>query len=156
MINCAQLRELIIKPALTDLVMLSDVAVELLVFTCATESIGGTYLKQINGPALGIYQMEPNTYNDIWQNYINNNHKLMLLMTTNFGCNRIPSEERLVYDLRFATAMCRVHYSRVSEPLPSSSDVMSMWQYYKDHYNSFRGAAEQDQAIAKYQSFIKA
>ena len=67
-----QLRELIITPALSKLQLYSKDAEELLIFTCAVESDGGTYLKQIKGPALGIYQMEPRTYNDIWQNYMRN------------------------------------------------------------------------------------
>ena len=153
MMNCAQLRELIVKPALTDLMMLSDVAVELMIFTCATESNGGTYLKQLNGPALGIYQMEPATYNDLWQNYINNNHKLMLLMTTNFNCNRIPNEGRLVYDLRFATAMCRLHYARVSEALPNTTETDALWNFYKAHYNTSLGAATHDLSVQKFLAF---
>ena len=62
MLNVQQLKELIIKPALIDLIMFNDDAMELLVFTCAIESFGCTYLKQIKGPALGIYQMEEPAY----------------------------------------------------------------------------------------------
>ena len=69
MIDNKQLRECIIKPTLDSLQMYSQAAEELLVFTCACESLGGTYLKQVKGPALGIYQMEPATYQDIWENY---------------------------------------------------------------------------------------
>src|SRR5690348_16020572 len=110
MINASQLREFIIKPVLYDLVLDSVDAEELLLFTCANESDGGTYLKQIHGPALGIYQMEPETYNDIWQNYIRNKSALNLKMVTHFNCNFVPSEERLIYDLKFATAMARIQY----------------------------------------------
>lgn len=154
MLNVQQLKELIIKPSLIDLIMFNDDAMELLVFTCAVESLGGTYLKQINGPALGIYQMEPATYNDIWQNYINNRKDLSLLMATNFDCSRIPDEDRLTYDLRFATALCRIHYSRVLEPLPKQSDVQSLWNYYKKYYNTSQGAALHDESIRKYLTFI--
>ena len=62
MIDNKQLRELIIGPSLDALQMYSKEAEEILVFTCASESLGGTYLKQVKGPALGIYQMEPATY----------------------------------------------------------------------------------------------
>jgi hypothetical protein len=40
-------------------------AIQLLMGTAAQESHLGTYLKQINGPALGVFQMEPNTEIDI-------------------------------------------------------------------------------------------
>lgn len=155
MINYAQLRDLIIKPTLYDLTMLSADAIELLVFTCAVESLGGTYLKQVDGPALGIYQMEPKTYNDIWQNYIYNKSSLSLVMLSNFDCVRMPSEDRMIYDLRYATAMCRIHYRRSSEEIPSKDDLDGLWSYYKSHYNSSLGAAKKTESIAKYQTFIK-
>jgi len=154
MLNSAQLRELVIIPALRDLVMLSDDAVELLMFTVAVESNGGSYLKQIEGPALGIYQMEPETYNDIWQNYINNQFRLVGLMVSNFDCIRMPSEDRLIYDLRFATAMARIHYARVPQKLPDKNHILAMWAYYKTYYNSSKGAAECVKSIEKYKAFI--
>lgn len=155
MLNVDQLRELIIKPALIDLVMFSEEAMELLVFTCAIESQGGTYLKQIKGPALGIYQMEPQTYNDIWQNYLKEKNSMLLMLLSNFGVVFMPSEDRLIYDLRFATAMCRIHYARVLQPLPPKDDMLSLWNYYKKYYNSSLGAAKQDESIQKYLAFIK-
>jgi hypothetical protein len=154
MFNVQQLKELIIKPALIDLIMFSEDAMQLLVFTCSVESLGGTYLKQIKGPALGIYQMEPENYNDIWQNYIKNKNNLSLLLATNFDCSRMPHEDRLVYDLRFATAMTRIHYARVAESLPPSNNPEMIYNYYKKNYNSSQGAATQDKSIDKYLSFI--
>lgn len=155
MINVQQLRELIIKPALQDLQMYSEDAEELLVFTCAVESMGGTFLKQINGPALGIYQMEPNTFFDIWQHYIILKNDLFMKLITQFACASFPTEDRLVWDLRFATAMARIHYARISEPLPSKSDTMyALYHYYKKYYNTSQGAAEPDQSIEKYRAYI--
>jgi len=154
MLKADQLRELIIKPALSDLVMLSDNAVELLVFTCAVESLGGTYLKQIKGPALGIYQMEPNTYNDIWQNFIMHKQSLAMILAINFNCLSMPDEYRIIYDLRFATAMARIHYARVVTPLPAAKDINVIWEYYKEHYNTPAGAAEKEQSLQKYYNFI--
>lgn len=153
MFKAEQLRELIIKPVLIDLLMLSDEAVELLLFTCANESLGGTYLKQIHGPALGIYQMEPETYNDIWQNYIMTRNDLKLLLLHNFDAARMPSEERMVYDLRFATAMARIHYRRVREALPNPNDTMAMFNYYKAYYNSYAGKANYADSLRAYLRF---
>jgi hypothetical protein len=156
MLDSDQLRSLIIKPALTDLIMYSDEAVELLIFTCANESNGGTYLKQISGPALGIYQMEPTTYNDIWQNYIMKNSSILLRFIHGFGINSMPSEERLIYDLRFATAMARIHYERVKQPLPAIYDLDGIWNYYKQYYNTCEGKADYHDAINRYQVFRNA
>jgi hypothetical protein len=155
MLDLLQFREAIIKPALQDIHLFSAEAMELLVFTCATESNGGTYIRQNKGPALGIYQMEPATYNDIWQNYINLNPKLAMILSTSFDCGRMPSEDRLIYDLRFATVMARLHYARVKEPIPWFDDINAIWEYYKKYYNTAGGAAEKINSILKYKVFLK-
>lgn len=154
MLNIKQFRELIIRPTLNDLLMSSLDAEELLVFTCANESLGGTYLHQINGPALGIFQIEPETYNDIWQNYILKNQPLLLRLNTNFNINRMPDASQLIYDLRFATAIARIFYARIPEALPSANDKIAMWNYYKTYYNTSDGSATKDAAFANYQNFL--
>jgi hypothetical protein len=155
MLNAEQLRDLVIKPALLDLILYSEDAIDLLLFTCANESNGGSYLHQVKGPALGIYQMEPETYNDIWTNYIPNHRAVALPLLHSFDCARIPPEDRLVYDLRFATAMTRIFYARIAEPLPSGRDVSAMWDYYKKYYNTAEGAATKDKAVMAYYNFIR-
>lgn len=154
MLNISQFRELIVKSTLNDLMMYSENAEELMIFTCAVESLGGTYIRQSSGPALGIYQMEPQTYNDIWQNYIKSNGKLMMIFLSNFHITFMPSEDMLIYDLRFATAMTRIFYARVKQPLPPANDVDAIWSYYKLYYNTPLGAANKNEAIQKYQDFI--
>lgn len=155
MLDCSQFRSLIIEPVLSKLQMYSKEAEELLVFTCAAESLGGTLLHQIQGPAVGIFQMEPNTYTDIWVNYIRGRNQLATLMALHMGCNRIPDVERMIYDLHFATAMARIHYLRHSGKLPKADDVDAIWEYYKKYYNTEKGKATKDEAIKKYKQFIK-
>lgn len=154
MLNSNQFRELIIKPSLNDLRLWSESAEELLVFTCAVESDGGTYLKQLNGPALGIYQMEPETYNDIWSNYIGKNSGLVMMLMHNFDVRNMPSEDRLVYDLKYATAMSRIFYKRIPQLLPSADDINGIWEYYKHYYNTPKGSSEKGSSIKKYKRFI--
>ncbi len=155
MIDIKQLRELIIKPSLDKLQMYSIDAEELLVFTCACESLGGTYLKQIKGPALGIYQMEPNTYTDIWQNYIKNQGHLVNMLALNFNVTSMPLPERMIYDLQYATAMARLHYRRVKAPIPDHKNIDAVWEYYKKYYNTPLGKAEKEQSIKHYQKYLK-
>lgn len=154
MLKIDQLRDLIIRPAILDLVMFSEDALELLVFTCCVESLGGTYVKQLNGPALGIYQMEPRTYNDIWQNYIKPRNDISLILISNFSCISMPEEDRLIYDLRFATVMARLHYARVTEKLPDRNDAEAMWEYYKKYYNTSLGSAGRITSLLKYHNYI--
>jgi len=154
MLNILQFRELIVKSTLNDLLMYSQNAEELMVFTCAVESLGGHYLKQVKGPALGIYQMEPQTYNDIWQNYIHNQGGLLLKLFSNFGLTYMPAEDILIYDLRFATAMTRIFYQRIKEPLPDYRNVDAIWAYYKKYYNTELGSATKVESINKYTNFL--
>lgn len=153
MLNYEQFQECIVKPALSKLQLYSVDAVELIAFTCAAESDGGTYLQQIKGPALGIYQHEPATYNDIWQSFITYRPYLLNILSLNFDAYRMPPETRLVYDLQYATAMARIHYLRVSEPLPKSNDVNAIYDYYKAHWNSHLGKATKTKSIAAYNRF---
>jgi hypothetical protein len=150
MLNNTQLKELIIRPVLDDLNMYSDDAVELLVFTCAAESNGGEFLKQVKGPALGIYQMEPATHNDIWNNYLKHRLQTSQIMAMKFDCPTIPYAERMIHDLRYATAMARLHYRRVKYALPDRKDGEAMWSYYKEHYNTPLGKAKKSHAFKAY------
>jgi hypothetical protein len=155
MLDCSQFRSLIVEPVLSKLRLYSKNAEEILVFTCAAESLGGTLLQQVKGPALGIYQIEPNTYTDIWVNYIRARNQLATLMAIHFGCNKIPEVERVIYDLHFATAMARIHYLRMPGNLPDAKDIDGIWDYYKKYYNSEKGKAKKEDSIKKYQDFIR-
>lgn len=153
MLDMKQLRTLIIEPTLQDLVMFSDEAVQLMLFTCAVESNGGTYLHQVNGPALGIYQMEPKTYNDIWTNFIPAKQSIQLQLLHRFNAPTMPDEERLIYDLRFATAMTRLFYFRIPERLPKLHDLVGMWNYYKIYYNTVDGKSSYAHAMESWNKF---
>ncbi|MGI9250700.1 MAG: hypothetical protein ACR2PR_05845, partial [Pseudohongiellaceae bacterium] len=121
----------------------SKPAVDLLLGTAAQESLLGTYVRQVGGgPALGIYQMEPATHDDIWQNFIEYQPGVQASLDEALDGAMAyrggPSAERLVYDLRYATIMARLHYYRRPEPLPD--DLVGLAQYWKTHYNTELGA----------------
>jgi hypothetical protein len=151
MFNANQLRELIIKPTLINMVMFSREAVGLLIFTCAVESEGGTYLKK--GDSLGIYQMETKTYVDIWENYIKNKQSLMMVLSSNFAIYQMPDEERLIWDLRFATIMARIHYERTAKTICGLNGKNDLWYYYRNYYNTSENI-DRDDAFLKYHNFI--
>ena len=155
MFDCSQFRSLIIEPVLSKMQVYSKDAEEILVFTCAAESLGGHYLAQVKGPAVGIYQMEPATYTDIWINFIRNRNQMSTLLAMHFQCTRIPDVERMIWDLHFATIMARIHYLRVAEKIPVAGNLDAMWDYYKKYYNTSAGKANKEHSIKKYQEFIK-
>jgi hypothetical protein len=61
----------IIEPVLHHLTEIpyDRAAAQLLLGTALKESLQLKYRRQIQGPALGYYQMEPATHDDIWNNY---------------------------------------------------------------------------------------
>lgn len=155
MLNVNQFRELIVKSSLNDLLLYSVDAEELMIFTCAVESVGGTYIRQVKGPALGIYQMEPETHNDIWRNYLITRQPLVMRLFSNFDISVIPSESRLIYDMRYATAMTRIFYFRVKDSLPPANDENAIWEYYKKYYNTSEGSATKEESIKLYRDFVQ-
>ena len=148
MIDSKQLRELIIKPTLRYLepeITYSEAAVELLMMTCAHESRLGTYIKQVQGPALGIYQMEPATEEDIFRNFLDFKPSLLTKVVNHTGLG-----EELIWNLQYATIMARVHYYRDSEALPDVEDVRALAKYAKRVYNTELGKATADDYLYAY------
>lgn len=151
MLDCKQYQDLILAPCLNALQMYSNEAVMLMLGTMATESLGGTYIAQVGGPALGIYQMEPATHDDIWNRFLSMqpiiSHRLMQL------CRYAskPTSYNLMVDIMYATAMARIHYYRVKEAIPTALDAIA--QYYKTYYNG-PGTATPSKFISAYNAWV--
>jgi len=130
----------IIRPALADLNLPCGAAAATLLLGTALVESRLTYLRQFNGgPALGLYQMEPATFNDICQNYLKYRPELKKQLG-------VLKSARLIYDLKFATWMARIHYYRQPEPLPAAHDLNGQAAYWKQHYNTPLGKG----TISKY------
>jgi len=154
MFDIKQFRQCILSPTMEALQIRSPQLAELMVFTCATESAGGTYLKQIVGPALGIYQIEPATFTDVWINYILRKPDIVNLLSLNLGVHRMPMPTDVIHDLRLATATSLFLYiQRKAKPLDSSEETM--WDLYKRLYNTVKGKATKDASIKAYRKFAK-
>jgi len=143
-----QLKKYIIEPVLIVLQMYSVEAIELVIGTCCQESRGGRFIKQIGGgPALGIYQMEPDTAKDIINNYLKYRPELYGRVFS-FYNDKQTLEENLKGNLYFQTAMCRVHYYRCKGAIPKSPKGQSM--YWKKNYNTPSGKGKPEEYIANY------
>lgn len=153
-INKSQLKEYIIRPALDSIDMWSPNAEALLLGTAATESKLGHYVHQVSGPALGIYQMEPITYYDIYENYITYNSELMKKLLDIRGYFEFPEPISLIHDLKLATIMARLHYSRHPEPLPDSKDIEGLADYWKKYYNTEKGKGTVSKFIEDFNTFV--
>jgi hypothetical protein len=127
-------------------------AEELLMATCAQESLLGQYRHQVSGPALGIFQMEPGDHDDIWKNYLTYHTDLARFIVGDPVIK--PDASRLQTDDAYAIAMCRVHYARCPRAFPKATDLNGLWMYYKVNYNSVHGAATQEQFNRHYQTLV--
>jgi hypothetical protein len=144
----------LLRPSLIAINMYSENAEELLIATMAHESLGGTYLKQTKGPALGVFQMEPATYDDMWNHYIGNDVPLMKSILNACQYLQRPPAAHLTWNLRLATIMARVYYYRVRPPLPIKSDLDAIWLYYKNYWNTQVGSATKDAFVKNYYRFV--
>lgn len=156
MLDISQFRTLIIQPALDAIAKHSEDAEELLVATCAQESLGGTYLKQVGGgPAKGIYQMETRTHDDLWQTILVRDQSLAFKIMKGLNTATKPNADLMIRDMFYATQMARVFYMRIAHPLPKADDIDSIWEYYKQFWNTNAGAATKGDFVLNYNRFLK-
>lgn len=132
-----QLKELIVKPALEFIGLYSEDATNLVFETACVESRCGEYIAQYpTGPAKGIFQMEPATARDIYDNFLQYKPELKGKVEA-LKSEALTMEENLVGNLYYAAAMCRVHYLRQPKSIPS--DLKGRAEYWKKYYNTEKG-----------------
>jgi len=155
MIHTKQLQELI-KEVLEKMDMYSKDAEYLLIGTCAQESRMGTFLKQVGGgPALGIFQMEPATERDVWENFLSYKRTISDKIDAVCGADALD-RGALRWDLAYQIIMARLQYYRRPEPLPSHTDVKAMGEYWKQWYNTPLGHGTVEQFINNFPQELKA
>ncbi len=161
MINPNQLRTEIIRPTLKAMSMWSPAAENLLMGTAMQESVCGTYLVQIGGPALGLFQIEPSTARDIVFRYLDLRPDLgdrfelgfQIVNSHEINWNNVSLDKvalKLISDLRFGTAVARMRYWMVPQPLPDADDVAGLAAYWKQHYNTPLGRSTEEEFIRNY------
>ncbi|QDP58373.1 MAG: hypothetical protein Unbinned664contig1000_54 [Prokaryotic dsDNA virus sp.] len=154
MINPKQLRINVIRPVLQSIGLWSQAAENLLLGTAAQESGMGQYLVQLgNGPARGIFQMEPATLEDIEINYLGYRNDLRNKVN-GFAFPALTHEDNLTCNLAFAAVMCRVHYLRKPGALPDANDIPGMAGYWKLHYNTPLGKGSVHEFVENYNRYV--
>jgi len=134
MIHPQHFIDYVLKPTLNDMKMFSIEAVYLMYATAYTES-RLTHLKQLNGPALGIFQIEPATYLDV-KRYLDTRENIKARVLRAIDNVDIPcSSLHLVTDLKLSTIFARLKYWMSPQPLPDKYQNIDMYHYYKTIYN---------------------
>ncbi len=135
-----QIKE-IVEYALYKLDVYSDDALALVVRTGMAES-GYRALKGKGrgNPAIGFWQIEPDTLLDMMRNYINyrpHYRKALEELGMEFSGDDIFVS--VISNMAVQAGLCRLHYRRDKDPLPSWSDLEGQAKYWKSVYNTKLG-----------------
>jgi hypothetical protein len=128
----------IIKWTLKHLNLDSEDARSLIYRTGMAESGYKTLQQYGGGPALGFFQMEPNTALDIWNNYVMYRPKYRDKLYS-LGFDDGTLEFCLLSNIGLQAAFCRLHYRRVPSALPGASNLDGQAKYWKMYYNTNKG-----------------
>lgn len=134
-----------LRPTLEKMDMHSPAAEKLLLMTACHESGGFVYDRQVGGPALSYYQIEPATLNDLYGNYLGFRPERQALLDQ-FMPEGSAREDALM-DAVYATAAARLIYTRVPEALPDFADDEAMGRYCKKYWNTEAGKATPEKYI---------
>ncbi|OUJ03866.1 hypothetical protein HK15_08860 [Acetobacter orientalis] len=150
-------RDLWVKPALAPLPAgLNTLSAQQGVLGIGLKESGYTYLRQLGaGPALGFWQMEPATHDDLWANFIRYRPELQAALSRLLN-GATPTAQALVTNPLYAAAMCRVHLLRQPDPLPAANDATAWAAYWKQHYNTAAGAGVAAQAVPLFRAAMEA
>ncbi len=148
MLDPGEFRRRVIRPTLAPLGLWSEAAEALLLGTALSES-GLVRLEQSGGgPALGLYQIEPATHDDVWRAYLAYRPRLAAAVQR-LTCVAVPRREQLVGNLPYATAVARLVYYRVPAPLPAADDLGGLAAYWKTHFNTESGKGRAAEFVAR-------
>ena len=152
-LNTQQLRLLVVRPTLLELDLWSLAAENLLIGTALQES-RCHYLKQLaGGPAVGIYEMEPASYDDIYANFLTFQPDLRAKVNALATAPR--SAEHMIWNLKYATAMARCQYRRSKYALPASEDALGLATMWKQVYNTPLGAGTVAEALPHFERAVQ-
>ena len=149
-------------------------AAERLVLGTAIQESRLIYLRQLarrdgrRGPALGLYQIEPATHRDVWENYARYREDIVFFLQQMIpwheGSLQVedkgevgrpvvfgwPKDSMLVWNLAYATAIARLVYYRAPARLPKADDLVGMGAYWKRYYNTTQGAGHGEEFVKAY------
>lgn len=129
--------------------------VDLLLETCAVESLRGLLVKQKRGPARGIFQMEPLTEKDTltWlKSYFPDLYKEVMI----FYDKSKSAEWNRTYNVPYTAAMSTVYYWRccgdeLAEAIGSRESRAVIWKTY---YNTHLGKGTVEKYIEKSEKHL--
>lgn len=127
-------------------------AENLILGTIAQESAYGKYREQLGGgPAKGVCQIEPNTFNDIINNYLKYRPHILHKVAQISGV-LAPQSDDLIHNDKLSICICRIHYLRIKESIPK--DLIGWANYWKKYYNTIKGKGTINEFIKNYELYV--
>jgi len=157
-VNASQVRTELIRPILDAMGKAtpckpSQAAENLMMGTWAHESLGGKFIKQVGGPACGIFQIEPATAHSLLEHYVKP-RKAFVDFITRYTTQQ-PIEEQLVTNLALQVIIARLVYYPKPQPMPAADDLPGLAAYWKAHYNTPLGKGTVQKFLTDYALFVK-
>ena len=122
-----------------------------LAMMCAAhESRMGTYLQQVKGPALGLFQMEPRTHDDLWANFLRERKDLKPWVYE--ASTYVGGPSQMAWNLKYSICMFRVFFMRFKEPIPVALEDQA--EYLKKYWNTEAGKATAQDYLKAYKEFV--
>jgi len=138
--DASQFREYVVEPVVRSLGLPDPKRrIELLMMTAAHESAQGRYIKQIRGPALGLFQMEPATHSYIYSWLCNHQPADRRRAALEWALERVGSAEQMTGNHYYATAIAAFNY--YSKPGRLPNNIADMTDYAKKYWNTHLGKA---------------
>jgi len=158
------LREQVIRPALQALepFIAASAAAEDILLGIAVQESGLRFTRQENGgPALGLWQMEPASHDDCWENFLHYRRDI----ARKVGALSVPAWQpmswpswphagQLETNHKYACAMARVKLFRSPLPLPAQGDIASYAHLWKVAWNTADGAGTEQEFIDNWNATV--
>ena len=117
-----------------------------LIFETGMTESGYRNLEQIGGgPGISFWQIEIGTVQDIWENYISY-RKPYIESFYRMGLVEKDLTFNVLTNIALAAAFCRIYYRRKPGAIPRTMPGRAA--YWKEYYNTIRGAGTVDHYIA--------
>ncbi|ACI52185.1 conserved hypothetical protein [Gluconacetobacter diazotrophicus PA1 5] len=156
----ADIKRNIVAPVVLDLDIPGDEFARIQLMTgIGNAETGYRTRRQVDGPALGFWQVEPATHDDLWRNWLAYRPALAEVARTYLPAqfeDRLDAQALVLSD-RYAACIAALVFYRSPVPLPARGNARAQCAAWKQAYNTAAGAGAVDlQHIALFQAAINA
>jgi hypothetical protein len=151
-LRVSQVLARVVRPALAAMPSIPNgVHVEQILLMIAAHESGGfvDLYQRPNGPAVGLWQMEPVTFDDLLSRVAPR-----VPGSLAFATSARPSVDECAWNLRLAAAFARLKLYASPGALPDRDETWEQARYAKRYYNSALGKAKVEDYVDAYERHV--